>query len=279
MSTALEQKKPHRSVSQLNSYMRCGEAFRRRYIDGEIIPPGIAILQGKGIDGAANVNFAQKIVSHEDLSVEEIKEAAAEAFDQQASGEYLLSSEEVSEGPAKVLGRAKDQTVAMAEVFAQQIAPEYQPISVQREFRIVMPNSTHDLLGFIDLEDDEHRVVDNKTANKRKSQEEADSSLQLTMYAAAHRIWTGVDPREVRLEVLVKNRQIVRQTLSSTRNTSDYQALINRFNAVQAAIKSGNFPPATPDAWWCAKKWCGYHATCPYVNHSPKVFQLSGATE
>lgn len=270
-----EAKKPHRSTSQLESYSRCAEAFRRRYIEKEIIPPGIALMQGKGVDAAQGVNFRQKIETHEDLPVSEIKDAAAAAFDNETAGEYLLSTEEVTEGPKKVLGRAKDQTVKLAEAFAIHQAPDYQPVAVQREFRIVMPNSTHDLIGFIDLECDQKRVTDFKTANKRKNQDEVNSSLQLTVYAAAHRLWTGSDPTEVRLDTLVKNKEPVRQVLASSRSLDDYQALVNRFNAIQQAIAAGNFPPATPGAWWCGPKWCGYHATCPYVNSSPVTVQIT----
>ncbi len=271
-----EPRKPHLSPTQLEMYCKCPESYRRRYIEKEIIPPGIALIQGKGVDGAATLNFSQKIASHQDLPISEIVDAAAAAFDEQLRGEYALSDEEVARGAKRVLGEAKDETVSLAELHAREQAPEYQPVSVQREARIILPNSTHDLLGYIDLEDDRHIVTDIKTANKRKNQEEADNSVQLTLYAASHRIETGRDPAEVRLDVLVKNKTPVRQVVSSHRGRADYQALVNRVKAVLQGIKSGNFSPATPGAWWCGAKWCGYYSTCPYVNHERvTVVQLS----
>jgi hypothetical protein len=268
-------KKPHRSPTQIDLYSKCGEAFKRRYINGEVIPPGIALITGKGVDGAQQINFRQKIESYRDLPISEIMEAAAEEFDTQASGEYSLTAEQMSEGPRVVLGKAKDQTVQLARVYAREQAPDYQPISVQREFRIVMPQSTHDLLGFIDLEDILERVTDFKTAKRRKSQDEVNTSLQLTVYAAAYRSWKGRDPREVRLDTLVKSDTPVRQVIAAGRGRADYQALVNRFNTMQQGVAAGVFVPAMPGSWWCSPRWCGYWSTCPYVNSKPVIVEIT----
>src|SRR5690606_3970207 len=104
-------------------------------------------------------------------------------------------------------------------------------------------------------------VTDFKTANRRKSQDEADASLQLTYYAAAHQVTFGKPASEVRLDTLVKNKTPVRQVLASHRDRADFQILVNRVNAVIKGIKAGSFPPATPGAWWCSSTFCGYFNT------------------
>ena len=268
-------KKPHRSPTQIELYCKCGEAFRRRYVEREIIPPGVALLTGSGMHGAAETNFLQKIESHEDISLSDFREAAAAAFEAALAGSYSLTSEEVSRGSKIVLGEAKDETVSLAEAHGRLQAPDYQPTAVEREARIILPNSTHDLLGYIDLEDDQDRVTDFKTAAKRKTQNDVNSSVQLTFYAAAHRIYFGRDASEVRLDALIKNKEPVRQVVAAKRTRPDFVALVNRVNAVQAGIKAGVFAPATPQSWWCAPKWCGYHATCPYVNSDPVVVEIT----
>lgn len=278
-TTTAEVRKPHVSATQIESYCRCGEAYRRRYLEHEVIPPGIVTIQGKGFHKAAEVNFSQKIESHVDLSVSDIKDAAAAAFEEEVRGSYVLTADEVSRGPKLVVAEAKDETVALAELHAREQAPDYQPIAVERECRIVFPNSTHDLLGFIDLEDDQDRVVDFKTANKRKNQDEVDASLQLTVYAAAHRLRYGRDASEVRLDTVVKNKKPVRQVLVSHRDQADFQVLVNRVNAVLGGLKAGIFAPATPGAWWCGPKWCGYWHTCSYVNNSKTVYSIGGIDE
>jgi hypothetical protein len=258
--------KPHISHSQLDMYWRCPEQYRRRYMEKEVIPPGIAMLQGTGIHRAAEANFKQKIESREDLPATDIIELAAVAFDTEKSGGYMLTDEEASAGAAKILGAAKDQLIQLASVHAAEQAPDYQPVVVEHVTRIVFPNATHDLVAVTDLRDDKGRVTDLKTAARKKPQSDADSSMQLTIYAAAYRLELGEMPAEVRLDSLIKTKTPGRQVLRSTRTTADFQAMINRVNVTLDAINKGSFPPASPGSWNCSPRWCGFWATCPYVN-------------
>ena len=41
--------KPYLSPSQMGMYCRCGEQYRRRYIEKEIIPPGFALIKGGSV--------------------------------------------------------------------------------------------------------------------------------------------------------------------------------------------------------------------------------------
>lgn len=259
--------KPHLSPTQLDLYCKCPEAYRRRYIEREVIPPGIAIIQGQCVHRAAEFNFRQKLATRVDLPILEIVEAAAASFDEQKAGEVALTQDEMARGASVVLGEAKDQAVKCAEVLARDIVPEYQPVLVEEKVRIELPNAPRDLLCILDMADERGIVSDYKVAAKRKSQADADSSVALTTYAAAHRIATGKLPSELRLEVLVKNKTPTRQVVSTTRGLGDFKALAARVNAVQSSIDAGSFPPATPGAWWCGPRWCGYWSTCPYVNN------------
>lgn len=258
--------KPHLSATQINMFTVCGEQYRRRYIEGEIIPPGIALLKGKAFHVGAETNMRQKIESRADLPAEQMVEAAAEAFDNESHFSYCLTDEERSRGPSAVLGEAKDSLVEMVKVHAKQQAPDYQPVMVEEEVRIALPGP-RDLLGIIDLADDKKRITDFKTAKKKKPQSEADSSLQLTVYSAAYQSRTGEAPSEVRLDNIIQGKKSVeRQVLSSTRSEADIGALANRINTVAAAIDAGIFIPAPVGIWQCSQKFCGYWRSCPYVN-------------
>ena len=269
--------KPYLSPSQLDSYCRCPEAYRRRYLDKEIIPPGVAMLKGTGFHGAAKVNFKQKIESRRDLPVKEMVEAAVETFTKEVHGGLTLSEEEHARGSEIVIGEAKDDLAELVDVHARLQAPDYQPVFVEEKVRIVLPNAPRDLLGILDLADDKDRVTDFKTAAKKKSQSDADDSVQLSVYAAAFQIRTGRPPAEVRLDTAVQTKtKTDRQVLVSERGQNDFDALANRINAVTNAITVGSFPPATPGAWWCGPKWCGYWHTCPYVNNQRKALVQIG---
>lgn len=258
--------KPHISPTQLESICRCGEAYRRSYLEGEKIPPKIVMIKGTCVHESARCNFNQKKESHVDIGLEDFRDVAAATFDKQIRHGYTLTSDEASRGHRLVLGEAKDEAVSLAELHATVQAPDYQPVDVEQDVRIILANSTHDLLMRLDLIDTQKRVVDFKTAARKQSQDTADSSVQLTAYAAAHQVKTGTPPSKVLLDVLVKTKTPYRQVLESQRGPQDFQALANRVNMALAAIKAGVFMPATPGAWWCADEFCGYWHTCPYVN-------------
>ncbi len=251
--------KPHISHTQIDSYFNCGEAYRRRYIEGEKIPPGIALLVGTGVHSGARENFTQKIESHTDLAKDRIIEAAVAGYEAELAGGYELA-------PGDDIGAAKDQVASLAEVHADQQAPDYQPIACEKKIVIPFPNASHDILGYVDLTDDQNRVTDFKTGAKKKPQAAADDSMQLTIYAASHQIDTGAPPHEVRLDTLIKTKKPGRQVLVSHRGPADFQVLINRTNMMLAGLKAGVFPPAPIGHWMCNPKWCGYFHSCPYVN-------------
>ena len=256
------------SPSQLSTLARCGEAYRRRYIEGDRRPPGVAILRGKGVHAGAEVNFRQKIETHEDLRPEEIVEAAISSIEIAIAREGLeLSEEEAGLSLRSVLGSLKDATARLALLHAIEQAPDYQPKLVEKGVRIVLPNSARDLFGYLDLLDDRGRVVDFKTAGRRKKQTDADVDLALTFYSAAARILEKIETPEVRLDVLVDNKKgPSRQIITSTRDRSDYEVLANRTTNALRVIESGCFTPALPGSWYCSARWCGYWSTCPYVN-------------
>ena len=257
--------KPHLSATQMEMYSRCPESYRRRYVEGEKIPPAVAMLKGTGLHRAAETNFRQKVETHRDLPTSQIVEAAVAAFEAELAAGVTLDVEEESIGPTKVIGQAKDDVADLAEVHARHQAPDYQPTLVEEQVRIELPGP-RDLLAVIDLVDDERRVVDFKTAKRKKSQDDVDGSVQLTVYAAAHQALTGERPAVVRLDTLVQtSKKTERQILDSTRDDADLVALSHRINAITAAVDAGIFPPTTPDNWMCSQRWCGFWRTCPYV--------------
>lgn len=263
-----DESKPYLSPSQLDTYCRCPEQWRRRYVEGEIIPPGVALLVGGGYHGGIEANHRQKLESRLDMPAKQIVDAAVNSFDRRIKGDgVLLSEDEQSRGQEVVVGEARDQTAELAAFYAKHQAPDYQPALVEEKVRIELPMCSHDLLGIVDLADEQGRIVDFKTAGKRKSQADADGSVQLTVYAVAYKARVGTEATGLRLDTAVKlKRGPERQVLSTERSAADFAALRHRLTAVTAAIAAGIFPPATPGAWWCGPKWCGYWSTCRFVN-------------
>lgn len=264
--------KPHLSPSSIGLFLRCGEAWRRRYVENEKIPPGIKQIRGSAYHAMAAVNFRQKINSHSDLLESDLMDLAAEAINNARRGEW---QHDEATDPKAAWAEAKDEVVNAASVFARQVSADYQPILVEETIKIGLPGASHDAMGILDMVDDRQRVTDHKTAQKAKSQQEADASLQLSFYAAAHRARYGIDPSEVRLDVVTTGGK--RQVLRSTRGYSDFQRLADVVNVMLASIAAGIFTPAEPTAWWCSERWCGYAKSCKYFagkRTAPEVVQI-----
>lgn len=267
-----EQRKPHISKSQLEMFLKCPEQYRRRYIEGEKRPPSIHAHRGSGFHGGVEVNYRQKIETHEDLPTKEIVEAAAEVFDNRVKMEgTAFSKEEISVGIKKVIGEHKDMTVRLATFWADNVAASYQPTMIEETIRVEMPQASRDLFAIIDIAAEGDLVIDMKTAAKSKPKDAADQSTQLTINAVCFKAKTGRFPEKVILDTIVDSKSgTKRQLLKSERDVDDIRALSNKLNVVMASIETGLFPPAPEGSWWCSEKWCGYWGDCAYVN--PKRF-------
>ncbi len=151
----------------METFWRCGEQYRRRYVEKHIVPPGISLLVGTGLHVGSEVNFKQKIHTHRDLPIDDVVDAAVSGFEKRIHNEsYELTSEESAIGARKVIAQAKDLVANMAEVFAVDVAPDYQPVAVEVTTLIELPG-THDLVTVTDLRDDQGRVTDFKSAGER----------------------------------------------------------------------------------------------------------------
>lgn len=280
MSEVAEQpKKPYISPSQLNTFENCGEAYRRRYIEKEIIPPGVAALRGGGVHKGAEMNFKQKIESKIDLPKQEIVDRAVAEFEGRMKLEGLfLDAESAAIGKDIVVGKEKDTTVRLAGLFADEVAPVYQPTAVEEKIRIELPDSPRDLLGILDLTativTDPARgegLADYKTGKKTKSQSEFDGSPQLTLYDLAYRAKRGKAPDFIRVEQLIDTKVPKRVLTETTRTVADMKPAIARVNAMISGLEKGAFMPANPGSWNCSPRWCGYFATCKFVNSERKA--------
>jgi hypothetical protein len=260
-----EMKKKYISASQLSMFERCGESYRRRYIEHEIIPPGIAQVKGSGVHGGAKHNFRQKKETHEDLPKKDIIEISVAEFERVVSKQgVFLTREEESVGYNKVIGETKDSVVRLTDLFSTEVASEYQPVYVEESHRLVIPDSPYDLLAVMDLADDLDRVTDLKTAGKSKTQKEVDTSEQLSMYALVFKAITKRLPTEVRLETLVDTKTPKRQVLTAIRDQRDLEVLVARVDTMIKALAKGVFVPAPANSWACDERYCGYALTCPF---------------
>lgn len=250
--------------SMLGMHSRCQAQFERRYINNEIIPPGIAARQGSGVHKGAEVNHRHKLHSKQDLPLDVIQDAARDHY------VYLVKEEGVFIPPDKIseknklLAEGLDNTVKLTHLYVNELAPQIHPVLVEERLYLSLPDIIP-LNGQLDVYTEENWLPDLKTTSKSKSQREADISLDLTMYAGLAAYHLGKWPERVSLEVLVNAKEPKHQSLESKRGPEDFGILLNRVKVVSAQIKTGLFPPCDPGSWVCSPMWCGYYKSCKYA--------------
>ena len=314
------------SYSQIAMFERCGEQYRRRYIEREKFPPALAMIRGRGQSEAQHTDLQTKIDTDELADEPDLVDVARDKVHKDAGSpdDVDLTPEERSEGFELARGKVVDQAVRATRLHHQNVAPTLAPADVEGKLEFDIPlneeGETRKMIGYYDVLEEDVTLRDTKTSLKKPLANIADESSQLALYSYAIRKTTGVTPPRSSLDYLVlskakdpskaptpkkpttadaamkaASKALVkdlegpellmgaigrdRAIRYSTEHTTDDQArVIARAQESIAAIESGFFPPAAPGGWWCSKKMCGYHDTCPYVRGGA-VVTIPGVNE
>lgn len=257
--------KGYLSVSQVTQYLKCGEAYYRRYVLQEQIPSNSFQVQGRGVHKAAE-HLHLKLIDQEPFSMTEMVQVYSDLHDTEIV-DATIDPEEGTTGHIKDVGIALTQKyyrVAMGQEtdpLTGFVIPPVRPIAAERVFRTEIVTQHTDpipFMGVIDLEEDD-AIADLKTKKKSAPASEADNSLQLSVYAHV----TGKPI--VRLDQIVKPTKKLPARfirLSSTRTRGEVAHALDIVAEIADDISAGRFRKTTPDAWWCTEKWCPYWMQC-----------------
>ena len=266
---------PQLHWSQISMYTRCAEQFRRRYIMGEILPPGAGAVSGTGMHRAVELNLTRKLETGELAPEEEVTEAARDSvvksFD--APEGVFLNDDEKAEGADAVKAKAIDVAVSCASLHHKELAPLAAPRQVERKWVLDIPNFPFGLAGTIDC-DDGDVIWDWKTSKVSPNAEEADLSGQVTMYSLAKLTLDGKIPA-ARLGYVVKTKTPKAMVLEARRKREDFAPLLRALERIAEAIEKEVYPFASmtsPRPWCCNPKWCGYYKDCEGVSQRAFVF-------
>lgn len=256
--------KGYLSISQVTQYLKCGEAYRRRYVLGQPVKHTSAAAQGRSVHKAAELLHIS-MINHKPISEEEMVQVYADQHDTEMK-DAVLSEEDKDEKSLKDVGVALTKRYRQFAVFggtdanSKYVAP-IKPIAAERSFKVHLPVIDSDpipFMGVIDLEE-EDCIADLKTKAKPASQLEADNSLQLSLYAHV----TGKPL--VRLDQLVKPTKTLPARYfrtESVRTRTETLHAVDVVADVAADIADGRFRRTNPDNWWCTEKWCEYWSDC-----------------
>jgi putative RecB family exonuclease len=251
---AEEPARPHISVSQINMYLRCPAQYMFKYIYRIKTPARSFLTKGKAIHKGIEHNFRQKKETCQDTKLAEVLEITAAEFD-----DLRIDTQwDEEEDPDQI----REETIALAAMYHSQIAPSIQPDLIEQRITIPLDDELGwDLLGIIDLGDQEGFIHDTKTSKKSPTAGEADKSLQLTAYYLLYRAFTGREPAGCKLDYLVQTKNPKVVSLESKRTEREITRFRNIARTVIQAIQSGNYYP-NPNSMMCSKDNCDYWELC-----------------
>jgi hypothetical protein len=258
--------------STLNMFLRCGEQGRRRYIENEIIPPGVAAGRGIGVHKANEVNLKQKIRTGQDMPLSDLNDATRDGFVNAFRNGIYLPKEKISE-KAKVLNDGLIDALRCTKIYREEVAGLINPIAIEEPFNIDVGLDLP-LAGRMDYQE-KPIVGDLKTTSVKWQTDRIKKEIQVPFYSLVHlkTHGAGTTPK-FRYDVLIARRNKEGeptseeyQPLEHTCSTEDYQALFYKLELFIKMLKKGVFMPANPTSWWCNPDWCGYWHTCRYVGN------------
>lgn len=267
------------SQTRLQMFQRCGEQYRRRYVEGERMPPGVSLIVGSAVDRSVNANLQEKIDTGSLKPLAEVRDIAR---DETARGWLFgvaLSDDEVTKGVKLVRGESIDKSVRLSGMHAEKVAPKLQPTHVQRGLAVELERLGEpvSLVTIIDVQEGRKSIRDTKTTGKRPEANAAHKSLQLTIESLAVKVHDGEAPERLFLDYLVDTKSGGPDIRETARGVGDYAALLPRIDALLHAHRTGSFAPTNPDNWWCSERFCGFATTCRYFRRPETVALEAGA--
>lgn len=261
----------HLSATQLSMFSRCPEQYRQRYLLGRKERPGAALVWGSADHYAHEVNFRQKIESHEDLPTGDVLDAFADGIAKsldEHGGEL-----EVEWGRVR-LADVKDRGAQLVATYHSRVSPLVQPLAVEEKFELEVPGLPVPIIGYIDTET-ERAIIDRKTSSAKVTAPKPSWRLQGTLYQAAKRkpvswhvgtktkvpaVYTSLHPETPALHVPFEPTYV---NVTLQRVTFLVESIARLF----ALYGPDNpWPTTAPDVGWrdnfCG--YCGYRPECTW---------------
>lgn len=259
-----EHREPHISYSQLNMYLRCGEQYRRRYLEGHIIPPSGTMQRGKKCHLAEQKNFETKIITAEFLSSDAVCDVFSTEWEA-SKHEIAFTPEELAEGsPATIMGKMKDTGIGLLEVFQREQLKYCNPVACEDEFWVRFEGGAAlPILGYIDRVDKGDVISELKFQSKSPVNAEILSDTQMTFYDLGYRSKYHRAPKQLMKQyaIATKEPKTTYQQCNG-RSPEAIDRLLCRIEKFMDGITKGIFLPAAIGSWCCSPKWCGYWDTC-----------------
>lgn len=243
------------SVSQISQALRCWRQYEFRVVKGLVLPPSVALSEGKAIHQAVEIGHREAVKTDKvpiDLMLDTFQKAWQESVP-----ETDWDTDEEQIGPKGI--EIRGQT--LIRIYHEQQLPKIKTVvendEPQVEFPFLIKLRDIPIVGIIDLIgiiENKKSVIDHKVVARKRTKDSITSDIQLSLYSLVTQI------RNVGFNCIVKTKNTVEFIGDELPEQLDWlEDLVER---VAGVIRSGVFPPCSPEAWWCNPKYCGYYKLC-----------------
>jgi CRISPR/Cas system-associated exonuclease Cas4 (RecB family) len=258
----------HWSPSSLSKLQRCPRQWQEYYIHGRRERPGESILVGSAVHSAVEMNFGQKIESHEDVAITELLDYYGSTFPVIVEREQERAGEEAKWDTTPA--RAQERGKAILAGYQSQVAGRIQPLAVETAISIDLGLGVP-IEGRFDVER-EDSVIDLKSGKKATYKPKEDWRIQAVVYGAAknkpvefHSATASAVTNKVTIVTPLEAEAMLLQP-----SVREREELLRTLKALAALATSymAEYGPDEPwptmgvyHAWAC--DYCGYRNDCP----------------
>lgn len=216
----------------------------------------------KGIE----VNHKAKLLTGKDEPLSVCQDAARDEYCRLIFDHGVFFPKEELSSAKKQLSQGIDITVGLTKSYYEKLAPQVQPVLVEKKIYMEDPDIEVPFVGTIDLLAKPNWLTDMKSATKKWPENKIKTDIQVTLYYKLIKAETGKYPDKMTVEVFTKTKDFEHQTLKAERSEVDWVLLKKRIQLMLKMIKNGCFPPCDPGSYLCNPRYCGYYASCAYTS-------------
>lgn len=251
------------SATSLKTMLRCPQQYEFGWIERIKAPPSIKQKLGIAVHAGVEHNYRQKLTTRLDEPEADALDAYSTVYDNE-----ILEVEKPDEDPVK----AKDQGVGLMKLYHRDVAPEVQPLWVERQTQIrLIAEHTEDCdrgpscscgrpyTATIDLVDEARQVRDTKTGARSPSQ--GLHLMQVAGGAIGFEAETGEQASDLIIDHLIRTKKpnYVQERWGGPVDKPMRRVFAKQVDTAYRMIELGMFPTSGVEAGPGGPcSWCGY---------------------
>lgn len=249
------------SYSSINSYLTCGESWRRRYINKEPTKTTAALLFGSAYHSTIEERIKARVERQPIPNIEQSWRRHWKVNLEKSGNGVDWEGEEPTthENDGALVVTSKD-VIGMIDAIKPMI--DEQGIYMERKITLNVPGVPVPIIGYIDIMTADGVPGDFKTASRMWEKGKAKEEIQPLFYLAALQQAGHVVPKlAFRHYVVTKANKPKVQIFEEHHTWDEIFWLFNLIKSAWDGIEREVYP-MNPGAWSCNEKYCSFWSTC-----------------